>query len=85
VEAINNVREAHIAALNDDDVDAWVAAFTNDSVHMPPNAAANLASEIFGPGRKPSLTPFRVQFTLFVDEFRWRVVRRLNGAPTKST
>ena len=45
VEAINHVRAAHIAALNDGDVNAWVAAFTNDGVQMPPNAPANLGRE----------------------------------------
>jgi ketosteroid isomerase-like protein len=68
VEAINNVREAHIAALNDDDVDAWVAAFTDDSVQMPPKAPANLGSESIRAWSQAFLTPFRVQFTLFVEE-----------------
>ena len=39
VEAINNVREAHIAALNNGDADAWVAAFTDDGVQMPPQCS----------------------------------------------
>jgi ketosteroid isomerase-like protein len=46
VEALNHVREAHIAALNDGDVNAWVAAFTDDGVQMPPNAPANLGREM---------------------------------------
>ena len=33
VEAMNHVRAAHIAALNEGDVNAWVAAFTHDGVH----------------------------------------------------
>ena len=45
VEAVNHVRKAHIAALNDGDVNAWVAAFTDDGVQMPPNAPANLGRE----------------------------------------
>lgn len=40
VEALDQVREGHIAALNDGDVNAWVGAFTADGVQMPPNAPA---------------------------------------------
>lgn len=32
VEAINHVRKSHIAALNEGDVNDWVAAFTDDGV-----------------------------------------------------
>ena len=39
VEALNHVREAHIAALNDGDVNAWVGAFTADGVQMPPKCS----------------------------------------------
>ena len=67
-EAINNVREAHIAALNDGDVDAWVAAFTDEGVQMPPDAPANLGSESIRAWSQAFLAPFRVQFMLFVDE-----------------
>jgi uncharacterized protein (TIGR02246 family) len=68
VEAINNVRAAHIAALNDGDVDAWVAAFTGDGVQMPPNAPANLGMESIRAWSQAFLAPFRVEFTLVVDE-----------------
>jgi uncharacterized protein (TIGR02246 family) len=68
VQAINNVREAHIAALNAGDVDAWVAAFTNDGVQMPPNAPANLGSESIRVWSQAFLAPFRTEFTLLVDE-----------------
>jgi uncharacterized protein (TIGR02246 family) len=68
VEAINDVREAHIAALNDGDVDAWVAAFIDDGVQMPPHASANLGSESIRAWSQAFLTPFRVTFTLSVDE-----------------
>ena len=69
-EAINNVREAHIAALNDGNADSWVAAFTDDGVQMPPNAPANLGSESIRAWSQAFLEPFRVQFRLFVDEVR---------------
>ena len=68
VEAINHVRTTHIAALNDGDVNAWVAAFTNDGVQMPPNAPANLGRESIRAWSQAFLAPFRVEFTLAVDE-----------------
>lgn len=36
LEAIDRVRDAHIAALNAGDAEAWVAQFTDDGVQMPP-------------------------------------------------
>jgi len=68
VEALNHVREVHIAALNDGDVNAWVAAFTDDGVQMPPNAPANRGRESIRAWSQAFLAPFRVQFTLAVDE-----------------
>jgi uncharacterized protein (TIGR02246 family) len=68
IEAINHVRAAHIAALNNGDVNAWVAAFTNDGVQMPPNAPANLGRESIRAWSQAFLAPFRVEFTLAVDE-----------------
>jgi uncharacterized protein (TIGR02246 family) len=68
VEALNHVRAAHIAALNDGDVNAWVATFTNDGVQMPPNAPANLGRESIRAWSQAFLAPFRVEFTLAVDE-----------------
>ena len=53
VEAINHVRAAHIAALNDGDVNAWVAAFTNDGRlewpdgRLPTNTAGGGMSEAY--------------------------------------
>jgi uncharacterized protein (TIGR02246 family) len=68
VEALNNVREVHIAALNDGDVNAWVAAFTDDGVQMPPNAPANLGSESIRTWSRAFLALFRAEFALLVDE-----------------
>lgn len=68
VEAINEVREAHIAAVNNGDADAWVATFTNDGVQMPPKAPANAGSECIRAWSKAFLAPFSLRFTLFVDE-----------------
>jgi uncharacterized protein (TIGR02246 family) len=68
VEALNHVREAHIAALNDGDVNAWVGAFTADGVQMPPNAPANLGRESIRTWSQAFLAPFRTAFALVVDE-----------------
>ena len=68
VEAINKVREVHIAAVNNGDADAWVATFTDDGVQMPPNAPANAGSECIRAWSKAFLAPFSVRFTLFIDE-----------------
>jgi len=62
VEALDQVREGHIAALNDGDVDAWVGAFTADGVQMPPNAPANLGRESIRSWSQAFLAPFRVKF-----------------------
>jgi hypothetical protein len=42
LEAIGRVRDAHVAALNAGDAEAWVAQFTDDGVQIPPNAPANV-------------------------------------------
>jgi uncharacterized protein (TIGR02246 family) len=70
VEALDQVREGHIAALNDGDVDAWVVAFTTDGVQMPPNAPANLGRESIRAWSQAFLAPFRVKFALDVDEMQ---------------
>jgi uncharacterized protein (TIGR02246 family) len=66
VAAINQVREAHIAG----DMNAWAATFTEDGVQMPPNAPANLGRESIRIWSQAFIAPFRVEFTLAVDELR---------------
>ena len=44
-QVIERTREAHVAALNSGDVDAWAAAFANDGVQMPPNFPANVGRD----------------------------------------
>ena len=66
--SIDRLREVHIAAVNDGDVDAWVSTFSDDGVQMPPYAPANLGSESIRAWSQAFLAPFRVQFRLFVDE-----------------
>ena len=67
--AIDNARDAHVAALNLNDSRAWAAQFADDAVQMPPNAPANVGKMI-GPWCHAMLTQFRVQFALSVDEVR---------------
>jgi hypothetical protein len=42
LEALDRLREAHVAALNAGDADAWVACFAADAAQMPPNFPANI-------------------------------------------
>lgn len=42
VEAIDSIRIAHVAALNVDDAEGWLAVFAEDGVQMPPNATSPL-------------------------------------------
>src|SRR5207248_11621362 len=37
-------RDAHVAALNANDADGWVACFAPDAVQMPPNDPANVGT-----------------------------------------
>ena len=70
IEVINRVREAHIAALNSGNVEAWVALFTDDGVQMPPNAPANVGQEMIRSWSQAFLDTFRTEFRLLVDEVR---------------
>ena len=68
--AIDLVRDAHVAALNEGDAAAWVAQFTQDGVQMPPNAPANVGKANIGSWSQGLLGQFRVQFSLTVEEVR---------------
>jgi uncharacterized protein (TIGR02246 family) len=70
LEAIDRVRDAHVAALNACDAEAWVAQFTDDGVQMPPNAHANVGRTMIGSWSQAFLAQFRLQFALAVDEVR---------------
>jgi uncharacterized protein (TIGR02246 family) len=70
LEAIDRVRDAHVAALNAGDAGAWVALFTDDGVQMPPNAPANVGRTTIGSWSKGFMDLFRLEFTLAVDEVR---------------
>jgi uncharacterized protein (TIGR02246 family) len=70
LEAIAMVRDAHVAALNAGDTEAWVAQFTDDGVQMPPNAPANVGRTMIRSWSQAFLDQFRLQFGLAVDEVR---------------
>jgi uncharacterized protein (TIGR02246 family) len=69
-EAIKNVREAHIAALNARDAAAWASVFTQDAVQMPPNVPANAGKANIGSWAAAFLGAFRVKFSLSVSELQ---------------
>jgi uncharacterized protein (TIGR02246 family) len=70
LEAIDRVRDVHVAALNAGDAEAWAAQFTDDAVQLPPNAPANVGRTMIGSWSKGFLAQFRLQFALAVDEVR---------------
>jgi uncharacterized protein (TIGR02246 family) len=65
---IDAIREAHLAALNAGDADAWVACFATDAVQMPPNAPPNVGMERIRAWSGALLAAFRVEFSLDPDE-----------------
>jgi uncharacterized protein (TIGR02246 family) len=67
-QAIDMTREAHVAAVNSGDVDAWAAAFANDSVQMPPNAPANVGRDNIQAWSGAFLGAFRAEFSLAPEE-----------------
>jgi uncharacterized protein (TIGR02246 family) len=68
--AIDRVREAHVASLNQGDVDAWAGVFSEDAVQMPPNTRANVGRAAIRAWSHAFLDPFRAEFALEVDEVR---------------
>src|SRR5713226_1065889 len=68
LEAIERVRNAHVAALNAGDVDAWVGEFAEDAVQMPPHFPANLGKPAVRAWSQGFLNLFRCQFALTVNE-----------------
>jgi SnoaL-like domain len=84
-EAIEETREAHVAALNSGDVDAWAAAFADDGVQMPPNAPANVGRDSIRAWSGAFLGAFRAEFSLAPEEVQVAGPSgRLNAAPSRS-
>ena len=66
--AIERVREAHVAALNQGNGDAWAGVFSEDAVQMPPNAPANVGRAMIRARSHAFMDPFHAEFALEVDE-----------------
>jgi uncharacterized protein (TIGR02246 family) len=46
LKAMDQVRQAHVAAVNSTNAEAWVTMFTEDGVQMPPFAPANVGKKM---------------------------------------
>jgi uncharacterized protein (TIGR02246 family) len=68
LEDLDRTRDAHVAALNSNDADAWVACFTSDAVQMPPNDPPNLGTDDIRAWSSGMLAAFRAEFSLDIDE-----------------
>jgi uncharacterized protein (TIGR02246 family) len=68
LEALDRTREAHVAALNAGDTDAWVACFAADAVQMPPNYPPNVGAGNIRGWSGGMLAAFRAEFALSLEE-----------------
>jgi uncharacterized protein (TIGR02246 family) len=68
LEHLDRTRDAHVAALNAGDPDAWVACFARDAAQMPPNEPPNIGTENIRAWSSGMLTAFRAEFSLDIDE-----------------
>jgi len=64
LEAIDRLRDAHVAALNGGDAEGWAACFAADSVQMPPNFPAKVGSESIRGWSGGMLVAFEAEFSL---------------------
>ncbi len=65
---IDRLHEVHVAALNADDADAWVACFTDDGIQMPPHFGTNVGKAAVRAWSKGFLSLFTCRFNLSVEE-----------------
>jgi uncharacterized protein (TIGR02246 family) len=70
LEDLDRTRDAHIAALNTNDPDAWVACFAPDAVQMPPNDPPNIGTDHIRAWSSGMLAAFRAEFSLDIDEVK---------------
>jgi uncharacterized protein (TIGR02246 family) len=68
LEDLDRTRDAHVAALNTNDADAWVACFAPDAVQMPPNDPPNIGTDDIRAWSSGMLAAFRAEFSLDIDE-----------------
>jgi uncharacterized protein (TIGR02246 family) len=65
-DAIEDVRNTHVAALNAGDAARWAGVFTADAVQMPPNFPANKGQANIRNWAQGFLSAFQVKFSLEV-------------------
>ena len=70
LKAIDNVRDAHVAAVNAGDARTWAAQFTDDGVQMPPNMPVNVGRSLIESWSKAFMDLFGLEFALSVEEVR---------------
>src|SRR5579884_3485958 len=69
LEAIKQIREARIGAINLGDIDGWMALYAEEAVQMPPNTSANIGKRKIRPLLNDFLTPYRsAAYALSMDE-----------------
>lgn len=79
LDAIDQVRNRHVAALNAGDAGAWSSEFAEHAVQMPPHFPANVGAKAIQGWCGGFLSMFRCRFSLDVDEVRvagdWAIER----------
>jgi uncharacterized protein (TIGR02246 family) len=70
LKAIDNVRDAHVGAVNAGDARTWAAQFTDDGVQMPPNMPVNVGRSLIESWSKAFMDLFGLEFALSVEEVR---------------
>jgi len=70
LDELARTRDAHVAALNANDVDGWVACFAPNAIQMPPNDPANVGTANIHAWSAGMLSAFNAEFALDVDETR---------------
>jgi uncharacterized protein (TIGR02246 family) len=68
LEDLDRTRDAHVAGLNTNDADAWVACFAPDAVQMPPNDPPNIGTDGIRAWSSGMLAAFHAEFSLDIDE-----------------
>lgn len=64
IEGLEQLRDVHVAALNDGDADAWAECFAADAVQMPPNMPANVGIDVIREWSRGFLGAFNAEFSL---------------------
>jgi uncharacterized protein (TIGR02246 family) len=70
LQAIDGIRETHVAVLNAGDAGAWAALFADDGVQMPPHAPACVGRRAIESWSSGFMDLFRLRFALSADEVR---------------